>query len=162
CKNYATVTRKNPEKCHIKYHSFPKDPDSCKTWKRLCQREERWNPKFGVVCSVHFKRDDYKRDLQAELMNTKDRRILKPGAKPSLFLDGPADCTQTQSGPEAQHRSLSEEKHDTMWHCRSPMDLQNVLQYEVNELPVQEPEVNDPINIEQIRDLKRKQMQEPS
>lgn len=74
------------------FHSFPlKDVERCRKWLMAIG-----HAKYGVdtavdrmkslrVCSKHFTDDDYKRDLQAELLKIKGRRKLKDTAVPSVF-----------------------------------------------------------------------------
>ena len=44
-------------------------------------------PETLSVCSEHFEPSCFKRNLQAELMGTKPRNILKDDAVPAIFGD---------------------------------------------------------------------------
>lgn len=61
---------------------------------------------YGFVCSRHFERDQYKRDLQAELLGYVGRRKLKPDAVPTLHLP----IKQEKISPEEKER-LAKEQH---------------------------------------------------
>ncbi|XP_049807075.1 THAP domain-containing protein 2-like [Schistocerca nitens] len=82
CENYNQKTKGSS----ISYHKFPKDPETCARWVQLCRKSDSINIKNATICSVHFKEDDYLRDLQAELMKLPPKKILKPTAVPSLHL----------------------------------------------------------------------------
>lgn len=75
CKNTRVKTKMEPSTQHIKYHSFPKDKAIKNIWVSRCKRKGIWNPDSCHVCSIHFKEDDYERDLQAELLNLPPKRV---------------------------------------------------------------------------------------
>jgi len=84
----AIATCKNQYKnSNYIFHSFPKDLMVQEKWMAACRRKliSSANP---VVCSQHFTDQDYKRDLQHELLNLPSRKkgYLKPSAVPTLFL----------------------------------------------------------------------------
>ena len=68
------------------YHSFPKDINRQKLWIKLSKRKDPINPKTAKICSLHFKPEDFERDLKHELLNLPLRKIFKPGSIPSLNL----------------------------------------------------------------------------
>ena len=68
------------------HHRFPKDPKLRKLWVAACRRADDLDPDKCVVCTVHFKEEDYERDLKNELLNKPLRKILKPGVFPTLKL----------------------------------------------------------------------------
>ena len=53
--------------------------------KRLLNLNRKFIPETLSVCSKHFKPSYFKRDLQAELLGTKPRNILKDDAFPTIF-----------------------------------------------------------------------------
>ena len=55
-------------------------------WLENCQKRGNWNVNYGYVCSKHFRKDDFIRDMQAELLGYKGRRKLKPFAVPCLNI----------------------------------------------------------------------------
>ncbi|XP_036952305.1 uncharacterized protein LOC119018606 isoform X2 [Acanthopagrus latus] len=87
CKGYRKARSRG-----VVFHSLPtRDPGRCRKWLKAIQ-----NPKFDEntpvikygnirVCSQHFKPEDYEPDIQAELMKTTPRKILKSHVIPSVF-----------------------------------------------------------------------------
>lgn len=87
CKGYKKARSRG-----VVFHSLPtRDPERCRKWLKAVQ-----NPKFDEntpvskygnirVCSQHFKPEDYEPDIQAELMKTTPRKILKSNVIPSVF-----------------------------------------------------------------------------
>ena len=73
----------------ISYHQFPKDRMVCKEWLAKISRENAKITKDSVVCSEHFTPDCFQRNLKAELMGTKSKTRLKPGAVPTIFSHRP-------------------------------------------------------------------------
>ena len=61
------------------YHRFPKDGNIQKAWKIACKRKDKINEKTALVCELHFKEEDYQRDLRNELLNLPIRKTLKTG-----------------------------------------------------------------------------------
>lgn len=70
----------------ITYHQFPRDLQLQRLWASKCYRKDHINVANATVCSLHFKSDNYVRDLKAELLNIPARKILKPDAVPCLNL----------------------------------------------------------------------------
>ena len=75
-------------------HTLPKDPVLAAKWVQAARRGDKVNPKNACVCSIHFKPDDYERDLKFELLNPGKtimenpwRRLTKT-AVPSLNIPG--------------------------------------------------------------------------
>ncbi|XP_073321292.1 uncharacterized protein [Pagrus major] len=87
CKGYRKARSRG-----VVFHSLPtRDPGRCRKWLKAIQ-----NPRFDEntpvskygnirVCSQHFKPEDYDPDIQAELMKTTPRKILKSHVIPSVF-----------------------------------------------------------------------------
>ncbi|XP_028438293.1 uncharacterized protein LOC114558443 isoform X5 [Perca flavescens] len=87
CKGYKKARSRG-----VVFHSLPtRDPGRCRKWLKAIH-----NPKFDEntpvskygnirVCSQHFKPEDYEPDIQAELMKTTPRKILKSGVVPTVF-----------------------------------------------------------------------------
>ena len=85
----APMVRKPPIKERgVSFHRFPRNDETRRKWvvalklKKLPPHYDR----TGYVCSEHFREEDYQRDLQAELLGTKKRRVLKEGSVPSVFV----------------------------------------------------------------------------
>lgn len=78
CKN-SEFTRKSTGG-KIMFHRFPRPIDvesKCimKIWINGCQRSDKFNPDTHRICSVHFTKNDYERDLQHELLG---KNIFNP------------------------------------------------------------------------------------
>ena len=72
----------------IKYHHFPKNKAYRDQWVHACCRADTINTKYAIVCSIHFKPEDYKDDLKLRLLgigSPKHHRLLKEDAVPTLF-----------------------------------------------------------------------------
>ena len=70
----------------ITFHRIPKDVNLRKKWIQNIKREGKL-PKDEnfLICSIHFEENCFQRDLQAELMGTKRKRLLTADAVPTLF-----------------------------------------------------------------------------
>ena len=55
------------------------------------------------VCSEHFEPSCFKRDIQAELMGTKPRNILKDDAVPTIFKHSQGPCRKRVSSLEREN-----------------------------------------------------------
>jgi 5-methylcytosine-specific restriction endonuclease McrA len=75
CNNSHAKTIKLPSDQKIVYHSFPSEVLRRQKWIQLCRRAGKWNPDSCTVCSVHFKPEDYVRDLKAELLNITPKKV---------------------------------------------------------------------------------------
>lgn len=87
----AGCSTDNQSKKGEKYplYRFPKhDKKTCGIWKNACKRDDNFNLKTARICAKHFHADDFKRDLQSELLGyvSKNIRQLKQDALPTLNL----------------------------------------------------------------------------
>ena len=73
----GVATCPNPK--GLTYHRFPKEEKSSKIWKSLCKRRDEFNVKNARICQLHFRDEDYERDLRNELLHQPLRKILKSG-----------------------------------------------------------------------------------
>ena len=83
CKNWD----KDRKRRSVSFHRFPKDPRLRNRWVaalKLKNLPEHFGD-AGYVCSDHFLAEDFKRDLQAELLGGRTHHQLKDGAVPSVF-----------------------------------------------------------------------------
>ena len=84
CSNRRDVRR------DLSFHTFPSAPEVRRQWVQACKREEgeffKIN-KYTVVCSQHFKENDFHPELPglAGLATGKTHRRLKAGTVPSCF-----------------------------------------------------------------------------
>ncbi|XP_047101298.1 uncharacterized protein LOC124720074 [Schistocerca piceifrons] len=79
----VTNARKMPG---VVCHSFPKDEHLRREWIARCRRPDVINVRTARVCSVHFRPEDYVRDLRNELLGLPLRKKLVPTAIPSLNI----------------------------------------------------------------------------
>ncbi|XP_068232034.1 THAP domain-containing protein 6-like [Palaemon carinicauda] len=73
----------------IRYFTFPKEENTKEKWMHACKRADDVNWKGALICSVHFKAEDYADDMKYRLLGIekpKNQRALKEEAIPSLFL----------------------------------------------------------------------------
>ena len=76
---------------------------------------EEWNSNIGIekvptwfrVCELHFEKDCFLRDLEAELTGRPIRRMLKEGAVPTIFL-----TEEENAIPELKNESVEEIKNN--------------------------------------------------
>ncbi|KAJ8926288.1 hypothetical protein NQ314_021347 [Rhamnusium bicolor] len=67
CKNWYTAKyRVSP--VEISYHSFPKLEIVRAEWIKCSGRTGEWNVKNARMCSVHFKDNDFIKDLKEKLL----------------------------------------------------------------------------------------------
>lgn len=74
----------------ISHHRFPSDPSVRRSWILKLSRKD-WSPSSNaVVCSAHFRDEDFETDMYSKIMGEghKSRRRLKKGAIPSQLLRG--------------------------------------------------------------------------
>lgn len=57
CKSQNQVSNEAGEQ--YSFYKFPKDLDLRMKWIQFCRREKSFNPEFAVICSKHFKKEDY-------------------------------------------------------------------------------------------------------
>jgi len=86
--------------------NLPTDPDLRALWLKAANHDGNFKSKRPQICSVHFRPEDFVSDLMSSLMGTsKPRRMLTPGAVPTLFMPGitaeaeAADSEAASSGP---------------------------------------------------------------
>lgn len=80
----------NRKNSSVTLHQFPsneKDPKRYKAWKNRINRKNFHPNSNGVVCSLHFKEEDFANNLMRSLLpNEKIKSLLKNTAIPSLLL----------------------------------------------------------------------------
>ncbi|XP_077507061.1 uncharacterized protein LOC144135444 isoform X1 [Amblyomma americanum] len=85
----------------VSFHRFPNDPAARKRWTDALQRSDNWLPtKWSVVCSLHFRAEDFK-------AATGNLRRLTASAVPSLSL---ASATHTGEASTAAAATASEQE----------------------------------------------------
>lgn len=105
-KGCGNISNKNPE---LSYHIFPRNfrtsnpTPGDKRWLKFCKRDDI-NPKHARICEVHFKQEDYERDLEHELLGLPPRKKLKPDAVPSIYLNDGDECGQSAAQKRREER----------------------------------------------------------
>lgn len=84
CKNRVRVSADREPA--VTFHRLPTEQAKRKAWLHACKREEVGTN--ARVCSDHFHESDFERDLRAELLNSKPKKLLKPNVVPSCKLPG--------------------------------------------------------------------------
>nr|XP_022910941.1 uncharacterized protein LOC111421979 [Onthophagus taurus] len=74
---------------NISFFNIPKEERVRKLW--LMKYKEEVNVTTARVCTLHFRPEDFERDLRAELLQLKRRRLLKKTAIPTLNLGASQD-----------------------------------------------------------------------
>ncbi|KAL0272170.1 UNVERIFIED_CONTAM: hypothetical protein PYX00_005250 [Menopon gallinae] len=70
---------------NVRYHRFPSENYIREHWKKICGRKDpAYNCQSARVCSLHFSRDNYEKDLEHELLGLPPRTRLKRGAYPDV------------------------------------------------------------------------------
>ncbi|XP_050699598.1 uncharacterized protein LOC126987007 [Eriocheir sinensis] len=89
---WCSNDRRKTQGTGIRYFYFPKDNERQKQWIRACDRPDDLNVKSCLVCSKHFREEDYSMQykLLGHYQGPRHRTLLKETAVPSLFLS-PAD-----------------------------------------------------------------------
>ncbi|XP_014210112.1 uncharacterized protein LOC106640553 [Copidosoma floridanum] len=89
----------------VKYHQFPKNQYIRNIWIQKCRRGGEWNPNSCHVCSIHFTKNDYKKD--AYYIRTKH---LRPTAIPTLYLTEASFPSSTPLQLKNRFKKLIDEK----------------------------------------------------
>ena len=102
CSNISGRDRSQADEA-ISYHKFPTSKLR-RTWVQKINRKN-WTPtNYSVVCSLHFRTEDFELDMYARIMGTKPRRKLKHGAIPSLCLRGENISQHSTNASASQER----------------------------------------------------------
>ena len=74
---------------NFKYYHYPKHKEYRDEWLHASGRAGKVNAENDIVCSVHFRSEDYNDDLRSRLLgiNTPDRhKLLKEYVVPNLYI----------------------------------------------------------------------------
>ena len=69
------------------FHRFPKDDAVANKWTVAIKRDnlpEKYR-ETSFVCSQHFRKEDYMKDLRSQLLGTPSKKTLLEDAVPSIF-----------------------------------------------------------------------------
>ncbi|KAH9383111.1 hypothetical protein HPB48_023846 [Haemaphysalis longicornis] len=85
----SSQTKKAPG---VSFHEIPSDSGLRELWLKSISRED-WVPNdtsnYSVVCSLHFRQSDFRDNVK--------KRLLKPGAVPSVFSELTSCAGQTEA-----------------------------------------------------------------
>jgi hypothetical protein len=71
----------------VSFIRFPADSKEANKWWMVCKRKDRNYPtNCAKICSLHFEKECFKRDLRNELLNKKQLKVLIKGCQPTLQL----------------------------------------------------------------------------
>lgn len=72
----------------LMFFRFPNDNTLRKLWLNACKRADKVNVENARICSKHFDKNSYERNLKFELLgySARNRRLLKRDALPTLNL----------------------------------------------------------------------------
>ncbi|KAG5851837.1 hypothetical protein ANANG_G00056060 [Anguilla anguilla] len=100
CTNRYTIQTRSRG---ITFHKFPKEKELRRQWEVAVRREGFPASESSVLCSEHFKREDFDRTGQTVR--------IRDGAKPSVFFSSPKS-SQWQPG---QHKPQGRLKRACQW-----------------------------------------------
>lgn len=113
----AICTNYNSRRNDLSFFRFPKDPLIRKEWILKSKRADKFNVDVARVCSDHFEKRDFARELTG---NFSKRRLVSPTI-PSLYLDSPP----TKNGVGRQRRKiLAMENCSEMLSLKLPQSLE--------------------------------------
>lgn len=109
CKNYSGGDRKSL-KDQISFYSFPRNTKFCKQWVDKCFRKDKIDVKSEAICSLHFRDEDFQRNLKNELVPSycKTKKLVE-GAIPTLCL--PVSIAVPKINYEREERMLKKERN---------------------------------------------------
>lgn len=84
CKNFLYKNNPSSGPRPKSFHKFPKDEITRAIWVKLCNRDDEFSTKSSLICSDHFKPEDY--CLSENPLSEKRSNRLKPGVIPRLNL----------------------------------------------------------------------------
>ena len=89
-------------------HFFPRDKARREAWLRAC-RMRSIPSAWSVICSYHFREEDYEKDLMFQLMGHKKQVSLNKDALPSLYLDIDPEAQTAEEKPQEGSQAGSQE-----------------------------------------------------
>lgn len=99
------------EKVH--FYRFPRDKILCDIWVGKCQRETPFNVQNARICSLHFKEDDFERNLRLELLSFPyaTKKILKAGSIPTDTVPSKSKCKKNTSPKKDERQERRDTRH---------------------------------------------------
>uniref|UniRef100_A0A182JPY9 THAP-type domain-containing protein n=1 Tax=Anopheles christyi TaxID=43041 RepID=A0A182JPY9_9DIPT len=100
-------------KLDIMFHKFPTDWELRQKWHEFCRQGTNWKPpKHGLVCSIHFTKDDYQMSRSPLLQENRLYRMLKVNAVPSVRYGVPVPVDTSRAIEEATRKQLYEQLYN--------------------------------------------------
>uniref|UniRef100_A0A182NVN0 THAP-type domain-containing protein n=1 Tax=Anopheles dirus TaxID=7168 RepID=A0A182NVN0_9DIPT len=111
---FCTNSRKNAKsrELDIIFHGFPAEGELRQRWIKFCQNPEGWTPfKTSVMCSVHFKPEDYQMMRSPLIKENVIYRKLQLNAVPSVKKCMPVPINVKKKLDEQIRKQLYEEHY---------------------------------------------------
>ena len=86
CSAIGCTNRSTDHNCDKSFHRLPADDEFSDTWLKNIKRKGAEDLGTLRICSDHFEKECFERDLKSELMGTKKKSKLKPGSVPTIFV----------------------------------------------------------------------------
>ena len=101
-------TNRSANNKNISFHQLLSKKEEIKK-KWLYNLNRKFIPETLSVCSEYFEPSCFKRDLQAELMGTKPRNILKDDAVPTIFKHSQGPSRKRLSSLERENKQAKKQ-----------------------------------------------------
>ena len=101
-------TNRSANNKNISFHRLSAKKEEIKK-KRLHNLNRKFSPEKLSVCSGHFEPSYFKRDLQAVLMGTKPRNVMKDDAVPTIFKNSQCPSTKRVSSLERENKQVNKQ-----------------------------------------------------
>lgn len=101
----------------ISFFRFPKEKQLRNAWLFKCARSDKFNIETARVCSLHFKEEDFERNLRNELLKSVNKiKKLKRNIIPSENLPSKKALKQSDISRQKRQRIRHEKQkiHDEM------------------------------------------------
>uniref|UniRef100_A0A182NJT5 Gamma-tubulin complex component 2 n=1 Tax=Anopheles dirus TaxID=7168 RepID=A0A182NJT5_9DIPT len=100
----------NKREVHVTFHTFPGQYDPLlKKWIEFCQRKPDWKPhKNDVLCSAHFREDDYQMTQSPLMKQSRSHRHLQVHAFPTVLNRPPISISKRKQLDEVRERLLEQ------------------------------------------------------
>ena len=101
-------TNRSANNKNISFHRLSAKKEEIKK-KRLHNLNRKFSPEKLSVCSGHFEPSYFKRDLQAVLLGTKPRNVMKDDAVPTIFKNSQCPSTKRVSSLERENKQVKKQ-----------------------------------------------------
>ncbi|KAG5886332.1 hypothetical protein JTB14_034795 [Gonioctena quinquepunctata] len=91
----------------VSYHRFPICEKDKKHWILFCGKGPQWIPSStSRICSSHFKKVDFERNLRSELIGGFPKKNLKRGVLPSITNDHGEEPTDIECNEDKENQNI--------------------------------------------------------